>query len=173
MKTELITVIEKTIDVLVNNKVKYNWYDFEMCNCGILAQNACGISAATLRELSIDGTWTDTVRKCPQTGIPMSQILNKLYSLGLTPKDLVDLEHISNVEIATRAGFNPNCMNSTSPNNGVGFFETSIEYKSMLIKYLKAWRELLIEESQPKVEYKLVYSDQKVKDLTKEELIIN
>lgn len=161
MKTELITVIEKTIDVLENNIVDYNFMNPMSCNCGILAQQALGIDYYGLEKLIRSssepynsGAWSISLSKCPLTGEPLSIVFAKLESIGCSRQDIMNLEEL--------------CIPGKIH---VGLCDKKVN----LIRYLKAWRDLLIEESQPEVktEYKLVFSDQKVKQLINEKLILS
>lgn len=165
MKIELITVIGKTIDVLENNKVKYNWYDFENCNCGIVAQQACGITGSSIRKFINEsnmhfGLWEYAVVRCQKTGSPMSHVIRRLRDIGLSNRDLINLENLSDRKIIKKAGLDYEYVQGLSPSEGfkqIG--QTGLAYKSVLIKYLKAWRELLIEEGESKYKYQPASSE--------------
>jgi hypothetical protein len=141
MKTELIEVIKKTIHVLENDLVHYDWTEFYSCNCGVLIQQATNIRFLKFRSEfttikghgGLPGPWSSKAKTefCSSTGIPTTDIFKKLKELGLNEKDIMNLEFLSNEKVRGRANLNK---------------YDQFHKKDVLIKYLKAWAELLEEE---------------------------
>lgn len=150
MKTELIEVIKKTIHVLENDLVYYDWMRSTSCNCGILAQQI-GINPdhilsqiSTVDDHSLPGgPWTRCSRlqsKCEATGKPLQEVFKKLFDLGLSFKDIGNLENLSDENILKKMGGTHKVYHGRNSRRGE---------KTEVIKYLKAWTELLEEENAP------------------------
>jgi hypothetical protein len=51
------------------------------------------------------GDWADQVLDfCPESGMSMDWLISELTSFGLSPRDLIDLERLSNQEVLGRSG---------------------------------------------------------------------
>lgn len=110
-RKNLISVLTKTVKALKDSEVNYHWMRTEQCNCGILAQKAMGINKDELDELTCDeghlGTWSGEASKqlkCKLTGEKMSSVFKKLFSLGLTHKDIGYIEFCENPEVLNKMG---------------------------------------------------------------------
>lgn len=161
-----LEALKKTLYVLENGLVKYNWTNSLSCNCGILAQCALNINAYDLEKQlyknlpsGIYGTekyntsWASRfTRYCTQTGLPINTVFESLISLGFTKEEIGDFENLGDPSILK-----------------VDLYDRS--NKSFVILYLKAWISKLEQiDIESKVEYRtvIVEIDQKTKDLTKE-----
>lgn len=133
-----IEALEHALYVLKNNLVQYNFYDTCKCNCGILAQSVLetGVNDA-FKEMVYDmpGIW-GTTAKCNITGDSLSRIFVILNECGFTPKDMWELEELSNKNILKEAGVR----------------RLSVSSKEALIAYLEAWVRILEREQPPVTE---------------------
>lgn len=136
MKEELIKAIRETIIDLEEGRKHYEWSECESCNCGLLAQNICGIDREQLTKKFGEspmscGVWSDDVRFCTRTGDPIGEVIQKMLDVGLSAKDIQNLEYLSDPEILKEAGYE----------------SMSRSEKPHLIAYLKAWLNILTKEA--------------------------
>jgi hypothetical protein len=179
MKTELIKVIEKTIDVLENNKTSFDWTRSSHCNCGLIAQQVCSLDEIQHCLISVRETlWTGRARnQCSKTGNDLHIVFKKLFDIGLTVSDIICLEKLTDKNVLSRFDkapiFDDNDVLRTKTNR-------KINDKDYLIQYLKSWREILLEEGgevkveQPEtIRYVTVEIDSKLKESIKKDLILS
>ncbi len=112
MKTELIEALQGAIHQLKTRPESYNWSNAEKCNCGILAQHVTGAGQEGVSRMLFEGDvygsycgMLDDSKACPTTGMPLGEIFEKMWSVGLVPDDLRDLEFLDNPIIMQEAGF--------------------------------------------------------------------
>lgn len=83
----------------------YRWTHMGACNCGHLAQTVTQLDAEDIRRYALDrcGEWAEQgLEFCPTSGYPMDAILEALFELGLTSRDLAQLEKLTNPEVLRR-----------------------------------------------------------------------
>jgi hypothetical protein len=88
----------------------HNWGAVSTCNCGVLAQVLMGKTREDLRDLqgkseNFIGTYTAMARRvlaCPSTDIPFATVVRTLFNVGLTQKDINQLEYLTNPDVAER-----------------------------------------------------------------------
>jgi hypothetical protein len=171
MKTALIKVIEKTINALENNLVEYNWGKSVSCNCGVLAQQVCSLREIEDSISRVHGSlWEGRAKnQCNKTGFDLHIVFKKLFDLGLSTFDIIGLEELSNTNILKRFDNSPK-FNQDRTNK-------YCDNKDYLIKYLKAWREILLEEGEIEpsetIRYVTVEIDSKLKESIKKDLILS
>jgi hypothetical protein len=71
-----------------------------------------------------------------QTGLPLSEIFQRLHRCGLSAKDICELEYLSNKRILGRMGWTFDESDGTEKCKEIGF----------LINYLRSWADLLSDE---------------------------
>ena len=162
-KTE---ALEKTIYNLENNVYEYRWSSPHTCNCGVLAKTVLGGKNIFNAGFSCTlpkgrGGAFSSHAICITTGIEVPEIFKTLSECGFSHNDLIELEFLSNTSILSKLG-------QTSRYNEFieAYVISSSEFdnKGTLIKYLKAWVQILKEEQptvtnvepQPKTETKPV-----------------
>lgn len=166
-KNKLITALRLAATSLEDGTFAYNWKNTHSCNCGVVACAITGMSASQLHnELLIRTTreqqsWkyiTGTL--CPITGIPEHKIFRALYEAGMTAKDIVQLETLSNPDVMRRMGFRqtePKPKKRTLKQRieaWAGFPDTPPDGKqryedpAVAAKYMRAWADMLAEEQQ-------------------------
>ncbi len=160
MENKKVNVLKKAIQMLENG-FEYDWDSTEMCNCGVVVK-ALGVSDSVYTAGS--GNWIEKTNsgECAITGLKISTIQRELVNAGFTKKDIRELEKLANQDIAKRIGEHINSdntfvkysfMDSYLPNGNFKYAD-----KATLIKYLRAWVEILEEEKpkeipQPKIVY--------------------
>lgn len=154
MKTKLIKALKVAINALEKDTVEYDWYEQCSCNCGVVAQAILGKTKYEIdRDLDKasskrwdqdkDGamTWKNMVKRyCDITGKSTSQIFKDLTENGMTVEDITHLEYLENKAILKRADIR------------VLFHKNYYKKKKNLIKYLKAWVNILEEQEKPSLE---------------------
>lgn len=86
---------------------RYEWGHMGSCNCGHLAQQLTQLDRDTIHRYAMEkhGDWADQVLDfCPDSGLTMDLLISELTSYGLTTRDLIDLERLSNEEILRSVG---------------------------------------------------------------------
>ena len=98
---ELISALRETAERL-RNGAYYSWGHHGACNCGHLLQVVTKLSEEeilTYAHSSI-GEWTElAVEFCPVTKAPLTLVISKLESIGLTPTDIHHIEYLSNKDV--------------------------------------------------------------------------
>lgn len=98
---ELISALRETAGRLKNGAY-YSWGHHGACNCGHLLQVVTKLSEEeilTYAHSSI-GEWTElAVEFCPVTKAPLTLVISKLESIGLTPTDIHHIEYLSNKDV--------------------------------------------------------------------------
>ncbi len=104
MATATIQLMEALLETAnqLENGVNYQWGHMGSCNCGHLAQVVTGLTKERIHQESMyrTGDWKDQLRDyCPQSGLPMDVIIDKMIEAGFTANDLVHLERLSDIQI--------------------------------------------------------------------------
>lgn len=171
-KTSLRKTIGILIDAMEAAPFKYNWLELRSCNCGLIAQvitgknhteihnEFIGYAVTSYNKLNppsrknVDPTWTDMAEEfCPLTGMPKQELFKVLHDSGLTRKEIHHLEYLSDPEILERSGINVDGQYTTlETKKYLLFFKyeapRNVHYyqdPQNLLKYLKAWAEILDE----------------------------
>lgn len=146
-----IEALKKTVYNLENDVYEYDWFDFNSCNCGVLAKavlNGQSAESCGYRDSPISGGHAGCFSKrayCMTTDLPLPLVFQTLKDVGFTHQDLLELEFLGNVHIANKIGKIVDVNYWPGVNIIHGFFDK----KETLISYLKAWVELLTEEQEP------------------------
>ena len=85
----------------------YEWGHMGRCNCGHLARELTPLSDAEIQRMAMEkyGDWAEQVLDfCPGSGMSMDWLISELCSYGLSHRDLIDLERLSNEEVRSRLG---------------------------------------------------------------------
>ena len=105
-KEVLIGAIRSAADKIAASDA-YEWGHMGRCNCGHLVRELTPLSDAEIQRMAMEksGDWADQVLDfCPESGMTMDWLISELTSYGLTPRDLIDLERLSNQEVLERSG---------------------------------------------------------------------
>lgn len=168
MKTKLITALRTAASAMEEGTFYYEWSEPSCCNCGSLFCALTGKSAADLQSEipetindSESATWKTLIgQHCPITGMPTQKLFRELFGYGLTQKDMLNLEYLSDrkviarmnlheikqVEIPTNRKWyqrNPLPKNFRTENVPV---LVNYQNKAHVIAYMIAWADLLTEE---------------------------
>jgi|SRR5688572_9740456 len=132
-----ITALKKTIYNLENDVYEYNWGRYESCNCGVLAKSI--LSADNIKDFGIGNSpsrkrnGASSEYYCMTTDLPIPAVFQAVKDAGFSFAEMVELECLTNTEILKLSG--------------VSSYELChFEKKENLIKYLKAWVEILEEK---------------------------
>ena len=127
----------KLIEALQNTARKlesgapYQWGHMGSCNCGNLVQELTSLSKGEIHAYAMRGRgdWNDQIMDfCPTSGMPMDLLISELLNMGITRKDLMNLEKLSD----------PHVLKNLSEKKYLKH-----NNKSDLVLYLKAWAKLL------------------------------
>jgi hypothetical protein len=105
-KEKLITAIRSAADSILKGE-NYQWGHMGSCNCGHLAQQLTEKSKEEIHRYAMEkhGDWAEQVLDfCPTSGMSMDWLISELTSCGLTTRDLIDLERLTNEEVLKKAG---------------------------------------------------------------------
>src|ERR1700722_9552499 len=123
----------------VRSGLFYNWNLSDSCNCGILAQVACGLNVPELQARRFangeKGNWESIIDDCPLTGLSKSSVVFAMESIGATRKDLYELEYLSNSEIRFRAHLPAN-------------YKHDFYRSDAFLAYIEAWADMLDEQEE-------------------------
>lgn len=148
----LVIQVRKRVDA---NDTYYNWVDYTSCNVGLFAQ-LCTKSSSKELNIRVKNEYSDYIESadkkrksdqtlqvmswklmtnyyCGITGKPMSGIIGDLQKAGFTTFDISHLEYLDDKYILSKTDIN------TSE-------EYYYENQQNLVKYLKAWEQILTEQ---------------------------
>ena len=98
---QLIEALRKTAGRL-RNGAYYAWGNHGACNCGNLVQSVTSLTKEEILKYAQTGLgeWTElAVDYCGVTNAPVDLLIQKLESIGLNPKDIHNLEYLSDREV--------------------------------------------------------------------------
>ncbi len=98
---ELISILRATANRLQHSP-NYQWGHMGACNCGQLVQEITRLSKAEIHEIALTGhgDWSTQIRAyCPDSGLPMHWIIGELLALGLSTRDIENLEYLADDKV--------------------------------------------------------------------------
>jgi hypothetical protein len=107
-KEKLLHAIRNAADKIAQSP-DYEWGHMGRCNCGHLARELTPLSDAEIQRMAMEkyGDWAEQVLDfCPGSGLSMDWLISELCSYGLSQRDLIDLERLSNQDVLERTGRN-------------------------------------------------------------------
>jgi len=131
VKAEIILAIRNTARHLEKSK-QYQWGHMGACNCGFLVQEVLKISKEEIHRKAMQGygDWNEQLNDyCPNSGLPMDELIDKLLDVGFSRNDLKDLEKLSAREVLEQLP--------------LGERNLKQNVKADVIKYLLTWAALL------------------------------
>lgn len=93
----LIKAIRKTANKLENG-ADYQWGHMGSCNCGNLVQELTLFDNKEIHRFAMErsGDWNEQLNDyCPDSGLPMDIVIDRLIDAGLSLSDLKHLERLS------------------------------------------------------------------------------
>ena len=131
---QLVQVLKNTARNINGNPI-YQWGHMGACNCGFLAQEVTKLTKEEIhrRAMQRHGDWTEHLNDyCQINGLPFDDVISELIAFGF---DSVDLKHLEKLS-------DPNILRTIPP------AERNLRHniKQDVVKYLKAWINLLEEE---------------------------
>lgn len=100
---ELIRALRETAARL-GKGANYQWGHMGSCNCGHLAQTITKYSKGKIHGAAMwrYGDWREQLRDyCPQSGLPMDEVIDQMLDMGLTRQELASLETLSDPTICS------------------------------------------------------------------------
>lgn len=132
---ELIAAIRRSAQKLHTN-TQYQWGHMGNCNCGHLAQEITQLSKKEIHSRALrsrSGDWNEQlIDYCPNSGLPLDEVISEMLAAGLDSQDLMQLEKLSNPEILLRL---PEAGNNLQYNK-----------KEHVLLYMDTWADLLEEK---------------------------
>lgn len=128
---KLVAAIRETADRLVQGD-NYQWGHMGSCNCGHLAQTITHYDKGQIHGAAMwrHGDWSEQLRDyCPQSGLPMDEIIDQMLAWGLNSKDLVHLERLSD----------PAVLEALPPTRR----RLKHNFRDDVVLYLQSWAALL------------------------------
>ena len=118
----------------------YEWGHMGSCNCGHLAQAITQRPKGEIHASALQrhGDWEQQlIDYCPQSGLPMDQIIDEMLALGLTRQDLTHLEKLGD----------PTILRALPPERR--YLRHNL--REDVVLYLKTWADLLEQQLLSKV----------------------
>jgi len=128
---ELILAIRRTAEKL-SKGAPYQWGHMGSCNCGNLAQELTRLSKREIHSYAMQksGDWTEQLNDyCPESKLPMDQMVSEMLNYGLDREDLMHLERLSDPVILRHLPVSERNLKHN--------------FKNDVVKYLKTWANLL------------------------------
>ncbi|WP_276496040.1 hypothetical protein [Pontibacter litorisediminis] len=101
---ELIEALRETANRLAEG-AKYEWGHMGSCNCGHLAQTITKYTKGQIHGAAMwrYGDWREQLRDyCPQSGLPLDEIIDQMLEMGITREELAHLETLSLQSVTNR-----------------------------------------------------------------------
>ena len=133
---ELITAVRDTAARLRAGG-EYQWGHMGVCNCGHLAQTITALPKHAIHEWALErvGDWEAQANQyCPASGYRIDDVIAAMLALGMTRRDIRNLERLSDREVLARL---PEGERRVARNR-----------REDVVRYMLAWADLL-EESLP------------------------
>ncbi|RDV10389.1 hypothetical protein DXT99_26350 [Pontibacter diazotrophicus] len=136
---QLIQALRETAQRLAQGD-SYQWGHTGSCNCGHLAQTITKYSKGAIHGAAMwrYGDWREQLRDyCPQSGLPLDEIIDQMTDFGLTRQDLEHLERLSHPAITQGLPQNRKYLQHNR--------------REDVVLYLETWARVLEEELVSKV----------------------
>jgi hypothetical protein len=104
VSVQLIEALRETAQRLAKGD-SYQWGHMGSCNCGHLAQTITSHSKGAIHGAAMwrYGDWREQLRDyCPQSGLPLDEIIDQMLAFGLTREELAHLERLSHPAVLQR-----------------------------------------------------------------------
>jgi len=123
---QLIQALRETAQRLAQG-ARYQWGHMGSCNCGHLAQTITKYSKGDIHGAAMwrHGDWREQLRDyCPQSGLPLDEIIDYMVAFGLSRADLEHLERLSHPKITQRLPVNRKYLQHNRRDDVVLYLET-------------------------------------------------
>lgn len=130
----LIEALRETANRLASG-ARYEWGHMGSCNCGHLAQTITKYTKGQIHGAAMwrYGDWREQLRDyCPQSGLPLDEIIDQMVEMGVTSYDLAHLEALSHPKIIDRLPENRKHLKHNQRDD--------------VVLYLSTWADLLEEQ---------------------------
>lgn len=121
--------------VKIKRSDNYQWGHMGHCNCGHLAQELTTLTPGEIHQLAMQrsGDWNDQCTDyCPGSKIPIDMLISDLLSNGLSLKDLMALENLSDESVLLNLNGGKRYLSKNSPKD--------------VMEYMNSWADLMEKE---------------------------
>lgn len=121
--------------IKLQGSATYQWGHMGSCNCGFLAREVSNLTKAEIHQRAMQkyGDWNEQVDDyCPESKLPMDELISQMLNAGLDRLDLKHLEKLSD----------PNVLNKLPVNRR----HLIHNRRDDVVLYLQTWAEVLEEE---------------------------
>lgn len=134
----LVRLLRETADRLAGGAA-YSWSHMGRCNCGHLAQTVTRLDPAEIHRRALArraGEWREQANDyCGASGVDFEYVLDALFEIGLSPRDVQHLEYLSDpVVLAALPG---------------GFRDLRRNERDDVVLYLRTWADVLAAQVPP------------------------
>lgn len=101
---ELVRALRDTARRLQKD-APFHWGHMGRCNCGHLAHTVTGATPAEIHAAALErhGDWAgQALEYCPTSGLEIDALVGRLLDLGLTGRDLAQLERLNDPQVLRR-----------------------------------------------------------------------
>lgn len=98
-----VVAIRQTAQRLAKG-ANYQWGHMGSCNCGHLAQTITNYTKGQIHGAAMQrhGDWSEQLRDyCPQSGLPMDEVIDQMLAYGFSTGDLAHLERLTDPSVLT------------------------------------------------------------------------
>jgi hypothetical protein len=131
---ELVSALRATVARLEGD-AEYQWGHMGLCNCGHLAQCITRLGKREIHAWALEreGDWEQHANDyCPASGLRIDDVISAMLDIGLTTEDIAHLEKLTGPEVLARLP--------------AGRRHLRRNVREDVVRYLRAWVELLDEE---------------------------
>ena len=131
---EIVQVLRRTAD-RIECSTNYQWGHMGLCNCGFLAQEITNLKKEEIhtRAMQRHGDWREQLNDyCPTSGYAIDELISDMLAFGFDRDDLKHLERLSDERVL-----------QNFPEHARNLQHNA---KHDVVKYLKAWANLLEQE---------------------------
>lgn len=123
---DLVAALRLTADRLASAD-GYQWGHMGMCNCGHLAQATTGLTGSEIHSAALarEGDWERQANDyCPTSGFLIDHILAAMFDLGLTRRDVRNLERLADDQVLRRLPSGPRYLRHNNRDDAVEYMRT-------------------------------------------------
>jgi hypothetical protein len=91
--------------IKLQGSATYQWGHMGSCNCGFLAREISNLTKGEIHQRAMQkyGDWNEQVDDyCPESRLPMDELISQMLNAGLDRKDLKNLEKLSDSKVLKR-----------------------------------------------------------------------
>jgi hypothetical protein len=121
--------------IKLQGSATYQWGHMGSCNCGFLAREISNLTKGEIHQRAMQkyGDWNEQIDDyCPESRLPMDELISQMLNAGLDRRDLKHLEKLSDPDVLKKLP--------------VKHRHLIHNRRDDVVLYLKTWAEVLEEE---------------------------